>query len=664
VPSVSSTVTISGRVRTASGSALANAGVSGIDFDGSGNNLGSTTAGPTGAYSLSGPPARYDLLADLSGFTQSTPLPGVDATGEASNFSQDILLAANNASVSGTLTATGGGTNTSVALMLGSSFDNPTRGVTYSVAEGSVAPSGAYTLQAVAQQYAALQGFDFGGQYVFRTHSLTGSQPYSLSGSAVASLVLPTLSFSETGCSTATCSLTVSGAGWLAGDSIQVMLHPQSGSYITVGTAIADSSGTLPNTLLSFSATANGVFHVHAADSTSTKYLETTATYAVSGVTGQPDIKLLSQPQRLADTRTAGGPISAGASRCFVAAGVAGIPIDAGAVVLNATAVGQTSNGWLSVYPAGQAVPGTSTLNFGTSQYAIANGTIMGIGSGGQVCVNVGTINSVPGSAQVILDVTGYLPSSALGDVAMLPAPARLSDTRTSGGPVASGTSRCFQVTGVAGIPADASAVILNVTAVGYSTGGWLTAYPNGRPVPATSTVNFDQSEYAMANNSIMPIGNGGQVCVNVSTINSAPGSAHIILDAEGYLTASALSRLPMLSAPQRLVDTRTDGGPVASGGSRCFTLAGLAGIPAAASGVILNLTAVGYARQGWLTAYPAGQPVPATSTVNFDPSEYAMANGGIVALANAGQLCVSVGTINSAPGSAQVIVDVVGYLP
>jgi hypothetical protein len=62
------------------------------------------------------------------------------------------------------------------------------------------------------------------------------------------------------------------------------------------------------------------------------------------------------------------------------------------------------------VYPNGQGVPQTSTLNFDTTEYAMANGAIMRIGSGGQVCVNVGTINSAPGSSNAILDVVGYLP--------------------------------------------------------------------------------------------------------------------------------------------------------------------------------------------------------------------------------------------------------------
>jgi len=118
-----------------------------------------------------------------------------------------------------------------------------------------------------------------------------------------------------------------------------------------------------------------------------------------------------------------------------------------------------------------------------------------------------------------------------------------------------------------------------------------------------------------------------------------------------------------MLASPQRLVDTRTDGGPIATGTLRCFVVAGKAGVPGNATGVMLNVTSVGYATNGWLTAYPNGQGMPATSTLNFDVSEYAMPNGAIMALGSGGQLCVNVGTVNSVPGSSNVILDVVGYL-
>jgi hypothetical protein len=115
-----------------------------------------------------------------------------------------------------------------------------------------------------------------------------------------------------------------------------------------------------------------------------------------------------------------------------------------------------------------------------------------------------------------------------------------------------------------------------------------------------------------------------------------------------------------MLTSPVRAADTRSSGGPIASGQFRCFTLPN---VPAGATSALLNVTGVDYGTQGWLTAYPGGQGVPATSTLNFDTTEYAMANGAVIPIGPGGQVCVSVGTINSAPGGSDVILDVVGYV-
>ncbi|HEX8969706.1 MAG TPA: hypothetical protein VF937_17615, partial [Chloroflexota bacterium] len=374
-------------------------------------------------------------------------------------------------------------------------------------------------------------------------------------------------------------------------------------------------------------------------------------------------VVMLGQPQRLADTRGSGGPIASGASQCFQISGLAGIPSDAAAVMLNVTGVGYNTEGWLTLYPNGQPVPATSTVNFDKDQYAIANGAIVRLGTSGQVCVNVGTLFGVPGSAHAILDATGYVTSTGLQNMPMLTQPQRVADTRGSGGPISSGSTSCFTVAGVSGIPADAAGVILNVTAANYNTDGWLTLYPNGQSLPGTSTVNFDPSEYAIANGAIVRIGTSGQVCVNVGTINAVPGSAQVILDAAGYLTAAGLQQIALLPSPQRLADTRAGGGPLTTGQSRCFQVTGQAGIPSNALGVILNMTGVGQTAQGWLTVYPNGQPVPATSTLNSDVNEYAIANGVIVSLGAGGQVCVNLGTINGAPGSSNAILDVVGYL-
>ena len=74
---------------------------------------------------------------------------------------------------------------------------------------------------------------------------------------------------------------------------------------------------------------------------------------------------------------------------------------------------------------------------------------------------------------------------------------------------------------------------------------------------------------------------------------------------------------------PQRLVDTR--------GGHRVHPILGRTGagplvvpmgtspgVPADASGAVLNVTVVGPAAPGFLTVYPCSSPLPNASNVNF----------------------------------------------
>src|SRR5205823_11403340 len=159
------------------------------------------------------------------------------------------------------------------------------------------------------------------------------------------------------------------------------------------------------------------------------------------------------------------------------------------------------------------------------------NGAMVRLGTSGQVCIDAGASASF-----AIVDVTGYVTSVASSSLTLLSNPVRPVDTRTGAGgftgPLAPGTDHCFTLAGVQGIPSDASGVVLNVTGVGYSANGWLTIYPNGSSLPATSTVNFDTHEYAIANNAIIKLGSG-QVCAD-----AGQSASQLILDVVGYVTS------------------------------------------------------------------------------------------------------------------------------
>ena len=368
----------------------------------------------------------------------------------------------------------------------------------------------------------------------------------------------------------------------------------------------------------------------------------------------------LTSPVRDVDTRVGvggfTGQITPGSDECFTLGGVNGVPSDAAGVVANLTAVGQTSIGWLTLYPAGQALPPTSTLNFDPHEYAIADGAIVRLGSSDRVCVDAG--NS---PAYAIIDVTGYLSSAGSSSLTLLSNPVRPVDTRIGlggfMGPIVPATDQCFTLGGVLGIPSDAVGVVLNVTGTGYSVNGWLTVYPNGQSLPVTSTLNFDTHEYAIANVAMIKLGTAGKVCVD-----AGQSASQVILDVVGFVTSTGVTQVPLI-APVRAVDTRIGiggfTGQVVPGTDQCFTLGGVLGVPSDAAGVVVNVTAVGYAANGWLTLYPNGQMLPSTSTVNFDANEYAIADGAVMRVGTSGQVCVDAGQ-----SASYVIIDVTGYEP
>ncbi len=114
--------------------------------------------------------------------------------------------------------------------------------------------------------------------------------------------------------------------------------------------------------------------------------------------------------------------------------------------------------------------------------------------------------------------------------------PVRILDTRPAPenvggfvGPLAADQIHTFQVTGVAGVPANASAVVMNVTVVGTSSASFLTVYPTGSTRPLVSNLNWAAGDTA-PNLVNVKIGAGGQV-----TVYNHVGNTNVIADIAGY---------------------------------------------------------------------------------------------------------------------------------
>lgn len=115
--------------------------------------------------------------------------------------------------------------------------------------------------------------------------------------------------------------------------------------------------------------------------------------------------------------------------------------------------------------------------------------------------------------------------------------------------------------------------------------------------------------------------------------------------------------------APCRVVDTREPAGPLggpalAAGASRNFTISGQCGIPATAKSVSFNVTITQPTSLGHITLFPAGQPIPLVSNINFQAGQ-TRANNAIVRLGTGGAIGVSNG---QGSGTVHFIADVNGY--
>ncbi|WKV73517.1 PKD domain-containing protein [Streptomyces sp. PCS3-D2] len=239
-------------------------------------------------------------------------------------------------------------------------------------------------------------------------------------------------------------------------------------------------------------------------------------------------------------------------------------------------------------------------------------------------------------------------------------APTRLLDTRSGIG----GSSRPLAPYGVArvkvggnsGIPADATAVALNVTVVSPRSAGHITAYPSGTAQPTTSNVNFVAGQ-TVPNMTIVPVGADGYV----ELVNRSYGDVDLLADVTGYFSRSATAGGYTSLEPFRIADSRTGQGTWGQlAGQSTFGLqvAGNGSIPASGvTAVALNVTATAPRGAGHLTVYPSGQTAPDTSNVNFKANQ-TIANSVIVPVGPDGRINIR----NGAWDPTDVVVDVVGY--
>jgi hypothetical protein len=262
------------------------------------------------------------------------------------------------------------------------------------------------------------------------------------------------------------------------------------------------------------------------------------------------------------------------------------------------------------------------------------------------------------GTVDVIADIFGYYTADQPGGSLSTLAPTRILDTRDGIGAVGPGATLPLQVTGRNSVPANGvTAVQLNVTATNPTAASYLSVFPSGGTLPNVSNLNFGPGQ-TIANSVVVPVGPDGKI-----DIFNHVGRVDVVVDISGYYTGNPPGTLPqggvyeMMDTPTRVLDTRSDGGPLHSGQSRALTVSGLHNMqPGTPTAVVLNVTVTNPTANSFVTAYPDGSPVPTASNLNFVPGQ-TLSNLVVVPVGPDGKVAFF-----NHVGNVDVIVDMFGY--
>jgi PKD repeat protein len=369
---------------------------------------------------------------------------------------------------------------------------------------------------------------------------------------------------------------------------------------------------------------------------------------ATSAVVGDAALFPLT-PARVFETRTgevtvdgehqAVGRLEAGSVTKVQIAGRGGVSSGAAAVALNVTAIRPSGVGYVTLFPCGDDQPLTSSLNYRAGVVA-GNSGIVKLNDAGELCIFTFA------DTDLVIDVNAWLKSAP--SFASL-TPARLAETRSGEvtvdgeaqelGRLDAGSVTEVQIAGRGGVDAGADAVALNVTAIRPDGVGYVTLYPCDEDRPTTSSLNYSGGG-AVGNSAVVSLSATGSLCVFTFA------DTDLVIDVNAWLADDA-SFDPFV--PARFFETRSGqetvdgvgngGGRLGAGSVTTIDVAGRGDVPADASAVALNVTAVRPDGVGYITLFPCDGDQPLTSSLNYAAGG-AVGNSGIVKLAADGTVC------------------------
>lgn len=365
---------------------------------------------------------------------------------------------------------------------------------------------------------------------------------------------------------------------------------------------------------------------------------------------------------RIADTRVGLGarcpsgalaPASPDTTQRLKVTGIGGVPVGAKGVVLNLTVTNTSTYSFATVWgmsPSDPTFPGrptSSTLNWTQGETAANSVTVIPDADG---CVS---IYNERGVAHFVVDVEGYLSADANAPgMTTMTIPSRVYDSVTT-------RSGRFEVpvAGVGGVPADATAVWVSVSANNSTSGSAVAVGP--APMTASypdalvsSNLNI-WSNRNFTNLALVRIGTGGKIAFHTSN-----GSARFVVDVLGYVSPASNQRVYM-GRLMRFVDSRLPSG-VQNAGPKITTAGSTYTIPPSvvpngATAAIVNITTTQPTASTHVTTWATGgkptvsqnqavvgRDVPATVVVPLNGNTFRMA-------------------INS--GQSDVVMDLIGFV-
>ncbi len=341
-------------------------------------------------------------------------------------------------------------------------------------------------------------------------------------------------------------------------------------------------------------------------DSPSDIILDLAGVYVASGSSSKEGRYQELTPRRVIDTRSGAKPGRDAIVRVDLTdqVGAGGIDADATAVSINLTAAQVSADGYMTVYPFGQSLPKTSTLNVRRNENrAIGAMVKLGRDSRGRPGFNV----LVKNGSHVLVDLNGFItgPSAnrSSGGLFVALDPSRLMDTRNGHAGkkrLWPGWTRAFELP--SNVRTQAGTAVLNVTAVRTMGAGFFSvnAAQTRSGTPTTSNLNVAGSNQVVANHVISRASSSG-----VEVYSSSGGD--VIADLVGYYKSAPMSATRVAPVdpppPPAAPPYWTRSPSISRMNSGKFSVAGQVAKPVVDSGQLWHWSGTGYVGQGSFVA-------------------------------------------------------------